>query len=794
MRTVFNPRQIRADRPYRLVLSLDGLLREFEYQIDSDRFLRIVHRDHAEPSVLDAEIVPYEKETAVLGINGRIDSDHPSLIASMDETGRAHPARARSGRHLQRADRFRQRPAAGRQLRGALREIHARGGVRRLRRGARRADDGRRPRAPGVPLGGCRVRQGGLLRRERAVAEAVHAAFAAEIPARAQSHLRVFPKPAPSRPPRLPPAPRDRLPRATGAPVVAVANGVVVSAGWAGGGGNQVRLRHAGGIETYYLHLSRFGKGIRAGVHVSQGRSHRLRRDDRHGDRPAPRLPGEEERRLRQPAALPPQSARRASRSRRGGSRISRPPATTCSRSSRRRCVPRARNGNPTPSKRCADFLAFCAAPAARRMLGSRIRRDFARPFFALRYPDVFHTSVPRLAAGARQGGRGVLRSLRCRQHRRSAGARGRRPAELSPRHALRNRSAARYRSVLRRRCTTRARQNFQALRDRAPLVDGRRAGAVLLSSADGIARTDRHRRLLLGRRIRPRHHQEARAHAARQGRRSHASHRQPARADGRRVPDLPRRRGRGRDCAARDGGGAAVRLHGGRRRAAHDLARRTPATRRRSSRRSAAFPALYIADGHHRAASAARARAELARPAIARTPRTRSSRSRFPTTRCRSCRTTGSSRTWPGSRPSSSWRRCASGSRLSTGRPRRGARAKSRCISAAAGTRSTSDGAAPADGSRASGLDVALLQQHVLERLLKIGDIRTRQADRLRRRGARDAGARSRPSTAGGPPWRSRCSRSRSRTSARFPTPAASCRPSPRGSSRSCATGCWSI
>jgi murein DD-endopeptidase MepM/ murein hydrolase activator NlpD len=43
----------------------------------------------------------------------------------------------------------------------------------------------------------------------------------------------------------------------TGTPVVAVANGVVVSAGWAGGGGRQVRIRHAGGFESYYLHLPR---------------------------------------------------------------------------------------------------------------------------------------------------------------------------------------------------------------------------------------------------------------------------------------------------------------------------------------------------------------------------------------------------------------------------------------------------------------------------------------------------------------------------------------------------------
>jgi murein DD-endopeptidase MepM/ murein hydrolase activator NlpD len=56
-----------------------------------------------------------------------------------------------------------------------------------------------------------------------------------------------------------------------GSAVVSVAAGVVVSAGWAGGGGKQVRIRHAGGYESYYLHLSRFGKGMRPGARVGQG-------------------------------------------------------------------------------------------------------------------------------------------------------------------------------------------------------------------------------------------------------------------------------------------------------------------------------------------------------------------------------------------------------------------------------------------------------------------------------------------------------------------------------------------
>src|SRR6185436_9712470 len=56
-----------------------------------------------------------------------------------------------------------------------------------------------------------------------------------------------------------------------GAPVVAVASGTVISAGRSGGSGNMVRIRHASGYESYYLHLSAFGKGVRAGAHVDQG-------------------------------------------------------------------------------------------------------------------------------------------------------------------------------------------------------------------------------------------------------------------------------------------------------------------------------------------------------------------------------------------------------------------------------------------------------------------------------------------------------------------------------------------
>ncbi|HBL30681.1 MAG TPA: hypothetical protein DD490_27920 [Acidobacteria bacterium] len=57
----------------------------------------------------------------------------------------------------------------------------------------------------------------------------------------------------------------------TGTPVQVTANGVVVSTGWDRGGGNVVKVRHAGGFVTAYLHLSRFAKGIRPGARVRQG-------------------------------------------------------------------------------------------------------------------------------------------------------------------------------------------------------------------------------------------------------------------------------------------------------------------------------------------------------------------------------------------------------------------------------------------------------------------------------------------------------------------------------------------
>lgn len=56
-----------------------------------------------------------------------------------------------------------------------------------------------------------------------------------------------------------------------GTPVVSIGDGVVQSAKYEGAGGNTVRIQHNRVHRTAYLHLSKFGKGIRPGAKVSQG-------------------------------------------------------------------------------------------------------------------------------------------------------------------------------------------------------------------------------------------------------------------------------------------------------------------------------------------------------------------------------------------------------------------------------------------------------------------------------------------------------------------------------------------
>jgi murein DD-endopeptidase MepM/ murein hydrolase activator NlpD len=56
-----------------------------------------------------------------------------------------------------------------------------------------------------------------------------------------------------------------------GTPVLSVGDGTVVFAGWGGGYGNFVKIRHNSTYQTHYAHLSRYGAGISVGAQVEQG-------------------------------------------------------------------------------------------------------------------------------------------------------------------------------------------------------------------------------------------------------------------------------------------------------------------------------------------------------------------------------------------------------------------------------------------------------------------------------------------------------------------------------------------
>ena len=269
-RGVFDPRQLRADNPYRLVKTIgDDLLREFELQIDADRFLRVVMRsgDDGGP-VPTAEVVPYKKETIVESITATIDGAASSLIGALQKAGenvqlgialaKIFEGDLDFASDIQPGDRFQIL------FEKIMRDGEYAGYGEIL--GAIVENDGRRLTA--IRFEGSDGKAGYYDEKGRSLTRTFLRA-PLDIAARITSGFtkrRLHPVHGTYRP---------HLAIDYGAPygtrVVSVAEGTVVSAGWAGGGGKQVRIRHAGGYESYYLHLSAFAPGITAGARVKQG-------------------------------------------------------------------------------------------------------------------------------------------------------------------------------------------------------------------------------------------------------------------------------------------------------------------------------------------------------------------------------------------------------------------------------------------------------------------------------------------------------------------------------------------
>ena len=58
-----------------------------------------------------------------------------------------------------------------------------------------------------------------------------------------------------------------------GTPIMASGDGVIKKAGWCGGGGNCIKIKHNSTYQTVYAHMSKFARGIKVGVRVKQGQT-----------------------------------------------------------------------------------------------------------------------------------------------------------------------------------------------------------------------------------------------------------------------------------------------------------------------------------------------------------------------------------------------------------------------------------------------------------------------------------------------------------------------------------------
>ncbi|MEO6223678.1 MAG: M23 family metallopeptidase [Vicinamibacterales bacterium] len=272
VRSQFDPRRLKANQSYQLTTSLDGLFREFRYTMDADRFLRVALKagTTATAPQFDVQVVSYPKETVRAALTVEITKEHPSLWAALEAVGENIQlalllADAFSGdvdfnSDLQTGDRFEV-------LFGRVTRDGQFSGYEDVKY-ATLSNDGR------------------TLTAVRHTGADGHAAW---YDAQGRSLRRQFLKSPLGFEPRVtssfsyrrfhPVLNTYRAHRGVdyaagyGTPVVAVSPGTVIEAGWAGGAGRRVSIRHDSGYVSNYFHLSAIAGGISKGARVDQGRA-----------------------------------------------------------------------------------------------------------------------------------------------------------------------------------------------------------------------------------------------------------------------------------------------------------------------------------------------------------------------------------------------------------------------------------------------------------------------------------------------------------------------------------------
>lgn len=259
-------RRLRAGQPYIIDRLLDGRVRRFEYEIDNDRRLVVSRASAVGAPRFIATVSNIPKQAEVVAVEGEINRETNSLVASLDKAGeRIELALAMAdvfsgeidfNADLQPGDRY--RVLVERQTREG--KLSGYGPIL----AAEFVNDGRALKAIRfTPEGGAPAyydEQGRSLKRfflksplkfEPRITSRFASSRKHPILGYARAHNGVdYHAPA-------------------GAPVGSVAPGVVTMAGWTSGGGRTVKVRHPNNYETEYLHLSAIA--VRAGQRVSQG-------------------------------------------------------------------------------------------------------------------------------------------------------------------------------------------------------------------------------------------------------------------------------------------------------------------------------------------------------------------------------------------------------------------------------------------------------------------------------------------------------------------------------------------
>lgn len=265
----FDLRRIRAGQPYRLDRYFDGRIREFEYEVDHDRRVIVRRLDAADIPLFATELAPIEKTVDQIVVAGAIGPDSPSLVQALDAAGERIElslalADIFSGEldfnsDLQPGDSFRLVVERGTRSDGRF----AGYGPVLV---AELVNDGRRLQAvrftppdgkPGYYDSEGRSVKRFFLKSPLKFEPRVTSSFSRSRRHPILAYTRAHNGVDYAAPP--------------GAPVASVANGVVTLAGWTGGGGRTVRVRHDSGYESEYLHLSSIAAGVRSGARVGQG-------------------------------------------------------------------------------------------------------------------------------------------------------------------------------------------------------------------------------------------------------------------------------------------------------------------------------------------------------------------------------------------------------------------------------------------------------------------------------------------------------------------------------------------